>query len=38
MIHNMRLNPSPFEAIRSGKKTIEIRLNDEKRKQVKVGI
>ena len=33
----MRLNPAPFEAMRSGRKTIEIRLNDEKRKQIKTG-
>ena len=37
MVHNMRLNPAPFEAMRSGRKTIEIRLNDEKRRQVKAG-
>lgn len=37
MVHNMKLNPSPFEMIRSGKKTIELRLLDEKRKQIKVG-
>ena len=35
MIHNMKLNPEPFEKIASGKKTIELRLYDEKRKQVK---
>lgn len=35
--HNMKLNPSPFEMIKSGKKTIELRLLDEKRRQVKEG-
>ena len=36
-IHNMNLNPSPFEMIKSGRKTIELRLFDEKRQQIKVG-
>lgn len=36
-IHNMNLNSSPFEMIRSGRKTIELRLLDEKRQQIKVG-
>ena len=36
-LHNMNLNPSPFEMIRSGRKTIELRLLDEKRQQIKVG-
>ena len=31
MRHIMNLNPIPFEMIRSGKKTIELRINDEKR-------
>lgn len=35
--HNMKLNPEPFEMIRSGRKTIELRLNDEKRQRIKVG-
>lgn len=35
MIHNMKLNPEPFEKIASGKKMIELRLYDEKRKLVK---
>lgn len=35
--HNMKLNPSPFEKIKCGKKTIELRLFDEKRRQVKIG-
>jgi ASC-1-like (ASCH) protein len=33
----MRLNSAPFEAMKAGKKTVEIRLNDEKRKGVKKG-
>ena len=37
MIHNMKLNPAPFEIIKSGKKTIELRLFDEKRQKIKVG-
>lgn len=37
MTHYMRLNPEPFEKITSGKKTIELRLYDEKRKLVKTG-
>ena len=35
--HNMKLQPSPFEMIKSGKKTIELRLYDEKRKLIKPG-
>ncbi|MBQ5995473.1 MAG: ASCH domain-containing protein [Clostridia bacterium] len=37
MIHNMKLNEIPFEMIRSGAKTIELRLYDEKRRKIKVG-
>ena len=37
MLHKMRLNDVPFEKINSGKKTIELRLNDEKRRKVQVG-
>ena len=37
MMHRMKLNAAPFSMIRSGQKTIELRLNDEKRRQVKVG-
>lgn len=33
----MRLHPVPFEMIKNGTKTVEIRLNDEKRKLMKVG-
>ena len=36
-IHNMKLNPEPFYLIKSGQKTIELRLYDQKRKQIKVG-
>ena len=36
-MHNMNLNPSPFEMIKCGKKTIELRLYDEKRQQIKTG-
>ncbi len=37
MIHYMNLNPQPFSLIASGLKTIELRLLDEKRKQIAVG-
>ena len=37
MIHEMKLAPEPFEKIKAGKKTIEIRIYDEKRQKVKVG-
>ena len=37
MIHEMRLHNSPFKLIKNGSKTIELRLNDEKRKLIKVG-
>ena len=36
-MHKMKLNSSPFEKIKSGEKTIELRLYDEKRRQIKVG-
>ena len=36
MIHKMKLKPNPFALIKSGKKDIEMRLNDEKRRQVRV--
>lgn len=35
--HEMRLNPAPFRMIRSGEKTIELRLYDEKRRRIAVG-
>ncbi len=37
MTHYMNLNPQPFSLIASGKKTIELRLLDEKRKLISVG-
>ncbi len=37
MLHHMKLKESPFIKIRNGSKTIELRLNDEKRQQVQVG-
>lgn len=37
MIHQMKLNESPFEKIKNGTKTIEFRLYDEKRRQIKIG-
>lgn len=37
MLHKMKLNDSPFERIKNGTKTIEFRLYDEKRQQVKIG-
>jgi len=36
-VHEMNLNPSPFEKIKSGQKTIELRLYDEKRQRIKEG-
>lgn len=37
MIHNMNLAPLPFKAISIGKKTIEMRLYDEKRSKINIG-
>lgn len=37
MIHHMQLQPKPFELIKNETKTIEIRLNDEKRRKIKIG-
>ena len=37
MIHYMKLFAQPFEQIQTGKKTIELRLNDEKRQKIAVG-
>lgn len=37
MIHYMNLTPQPFEMIAAGRKTIELRLLDEKRKQIQAG-
>lgn len=36
MTHEMKLNSSPFEQIKNGSKTIELRLNDEKRQLLNV--
>ena len=36
-MHEMRLHNDPFILIKNGTKTIELRLNDEKRRQIKVG-
>ena len=36
-VHEMKLRPEPFEKIRRREKTIELRLFDEKRQQIKVG-
>ncbi len=35
--HRMKLCCEPFEMIKSGQKTIELRLNDEKRQKIKIG-
>ncbi len=35
--HVMNLTPAPLKMIREGRKTIELRLYDEKRKQIKIG-
>ena len=37
MTHHMNLHPEPFDMIADGQKTYELRLNDEKRRQIKVG-
>ena len=37
MLHEMKLNENPFERMKNGTKTIEFRLNDEKRKKIKIG-
>ena len=37
MIHTMKLLPEPFEKIKSGQKTLEFRLYDEKRQNIKIG-
>jgi len=37
MVHKMKLLEEPFNSIKDGSKTIEFRLNDEKRKNVNVG-
>lgn len=37
MKYEMKLDNEPFKAIKNGTKTLELRLNDEKRKQLIVG-
>ena len=37
MIHKMGLYGEYFQSIREGKKKVEVRLNDEKRREIKVG-
>jgi ASC-1-like (ASCH) protein len=37
VVHGMNLNAAPFEKIKSGEKTIELRLWDEKRQKINPG-
>ena len=37
MLYEMNLHDAPFKLIKEGTKTIEMRLNDERRKDLKVG-
>lgn len=37
MVHEMKLQPEYFNFMLNGTKRIELRLNDEKRQQIKVG-
>ncbi|GAA0308780.1 ASC-1-like (ASCH) protein [Gracilibacillus halotolerans] len=37
MEHNMGLYETPFYSIKLGKKKVEVRLNDEKRRRIRVG-
>lgn len=37
MINQMKLKAVPFEMIENGTKTVELRLNDKKRQQIRVG-
>ena len=37
MKHEMKLNNGSFERIKNGTKTIELRLNDEKRQKIQLG-
>ena len=36
-VHNMNLNIEPFNSIANGTKSIELRLNDEKRQKIIIG-
>ena len=37
MLHKMKLQEDPFERIKSGTKTVEFRLYDEKRRTIQIG-
>lgn len=37
MLHQMKLHNAPFEEIFAGRKTIELRLYDEKRQRIQIG-
>lgn len=37
MLHHMHLQPTAFHLILSGTKTIEVRINDEKRQALRIG-
>lgn len=37
MKHTMKLHDAPYDMIKSGRKTIELRLYDEKRRMISVG-
>ena len=37
MLHQLKLQREPFNLIKSGKKTIELRLNDDKRQKIGIG-
>lgn len=37
MVHKMHLDRGPFLKIKNGVKTVELRLNDEKRRKIRVG-
>ena len=37
MLYEMKLLEKPFKSIKSGKKTVEVRLNKEDRKNLKIG-
>lgn len=37
MTYIMQLDPAPFDKVKNGTKTIELRLNDEKRRRMRAG-
>ncbi|UCZ52165.1 ASCH domain-containing protein [Bacillus shivajii] len=37
MLHRMKLLDQPFKSMKEGRKTVEVRLNDDKRRKLKVG-